>query len=221
MNEKEKEILKRLEDTVFEKMSGEGTGHDKFHVERVLRMSRRIMSTVEGADGFIVEAAALLHDIADHKFHDGDEEIGPATAKAMLEELGADSTKTAEVVRIVEEISFKGAGVPTPMSSLEGRIVQDADRLDAIGAIGIARTFAYGGSRGFPLYDPKVKAVCHTSFAAYKTSTNPTINHFYEKLLLLKDLMNTEEGRRIAEGRHAFMEDFLTRFYHEWDGRDG
>jgi len=168
----------------------------------------------------VVEAGALLHDIADHKFHDGDASIGPKVAKEILDDEGVGEGQAKKIVQIVEEISFKGAGVPTPMTSLEGKIVQDADRLDAIGAIGIARTFAYGGNKNRPIYNPNIKAVCHTSFAAYKTSTAPTINHFYEKLLLLKDLMNTKKGKQMAEKRHAFMEEFLSRFYMEWDGRE-
>jgi uncharacterized protein len=220
MDIKHENILNNIRETVREKMSGEGTGHDWFHVERVVRLAKRIAGEEGGMDDFVVEAGALLHDIADHKFHGGDDTIGPQTARQILEEQGVEPDRTDAVVKIVEEISFKGAGVPTPMSSNEGKAVQDADRLDAIGAIGIARTFAYGGSKNRPIYDPNIKAVCHTSFAAYKTSTAPTINHFYEKLLLLKDRMNTQTGRKIAEGRHAFMEDFLTRFYHEWDARD-
>lgn len=217
---KEEQILEILREQVREKLSGEGTGHDWFHVERVWKLSKAIASSELEVDMFIVEAGALLHDIADHKFHGGDEKVGPAVAGEMLKALDVINEKAGKIVQIVEEISFKGAGVPTPMSSIEGKIVQDADRLDAIGAIGIARTFAYGGSKNRPIYDPNIKAVCHTSFAAYKTSTAPTINHFYEKLLLLKDKMNTKTGRMMAEKRHEFMEEFLTRFYLEWDGRD-
>ena len=217
---KEKQILESLREQVKAKLSGEGTGHDWYHVERVWKLSKAIAISEAAADMFIVEAGALLHDIADHKFHGGDETVGPKVARNLLEEYSLDKDKTDRIAAIVEEISFKGAGVPTPMSSNEGEIVQDADRLDAIGAIGIARTFAYGGSKNHPIYDPNIKAVCHTSFAAYKTSTAPTINHFYEKLLLLKDKMNTATGKKMAEKRHEFMEEFLSRFYLEWDGRD-
>lgn len=220
MNTKQKHILESLQNQVKEKLSGEGTGHDWFHIERVRKVAMRIAATEKGVDLFVVEAGALLHDIADHKFHGGDATVGPKMAQTILESEDVDEIKAKKIIQIVEEISFKGAGVPTPMSSLEGKIVQDADRLDAIGAIGIARTFAYGGSKNRPIYDPNIKAVCHTSFAAYKTSTAPTINHFYEKLLLLKELMNTMKGKQMAEKRHEFMEEFLTRFYMEWDGRE-
>lgn len=219
MNSKQ-EILDILKERIKQEFMGEGTGHDWFHVDRVRKMALKLAKTESGSDPFIVEAAALLHDIADHKFHDGDEMAGANRSREILTELHFDEDSIETIVRIVEEVSFKGAGVPTPMSTIEGKIVQDADRLDAIGAIGIARTFAYGGSKGRPLYDPHIKPVCHTSFAAYKTSTAPTINHFYEKLLLLKDLMNTNEAKRIASLRHAFMEDFLGHFYQEWDARD-
>lgn len=212
--------LNEIENLVKKEFSGEGTGHDWFHIDRVRNMAMQIAQTESKSNLFVVEAAALLHDIADHKFHGGDDTIGSKRTMKILQELNIEESITLAITQIVAEISYKGAGVRTPMSSLEGEIVQDADRLDAIGAIGIARTFAYGGSKSRPIYDPNIKAVCHTSFAAYKTSTAPTINHFYEKLLLLKDLMNTKEGKRIAELRHIFMESFLGQFYKEWDGRD-
>jgi len=220
MNSKENQIIESLRDQVKEQLSGEGTGHDWFHVERVWKVAKAIADKETEADLFVVAAGALLHDIADHKFHGGDETVGPKVAREILDKANLFPEKANKIVQIVEEISFKGAGVPTPMSSLEGKIVQDADRLDAIGAIGIARTFAYGGSKNRPIYDPTIKPVCHTSFAAYKTSTAPTINHFYEKLLLLKEKMNTKAGKQMADKRHEFMEDFLTRFYMEWEGRD-
>jgi uncharacterized protein len=216
----EAEVIHILEQEVKDVLSGEGTGHDWFHIERVRRIALQIAQQEEGANLHIIEIAALLHDIADHKFHNGDETIGAQRTKEILSSIGLEDGLISKVVSIVEEISFKGSGVPTPMTSLEGQVVQDADRLDAMGAIGIARTFAYGGSKNRPIYDPNIKPVCHSSFAAYKTSTAPTINHFYEKLLLLKDLMNTKEGKRIAMQRHQFMEEFLERFYQEWDGRD-
>lgn len=216
------EIIKQTNEWIKEKFMGEGTGHDYYHVERVWKMALKIANKEPGTNLFVVEMAALLHDIDDHKFNGGNEKAGMKAAGNFLDQYMEWMTLTERemIIQIVGEISFKGAGVPTPMSSLEGKIVQDADRLDAIGAIGIARTFAYGGSKSRPIYDPMIKPVCHTSFAAYKTSTAPTINHFYEKLLLLKNLMNTIEGKRIAQERHQFMEDFLKQFYKEWHSAD-
>ena len=181
-------------------------------------MARRLAAE-ERADADVVELAALLHDVADWKFTGGDETAGPAAARAWLAAQGAAEPTIAHVERIVADLSFKGAGVPTPMHSLEGQIVQDADRLDAIGAIGVARAFAYGGHRGRAMYDPEVPAERHDSFAAYKRNSGPTINHFYEKLLLLAERMNTPAARRMAAERHAYMEEFLARFYREWEGR--
>jgi uncharacterized protein len=214
------EILRHTEEWVRAKMYGEGTGHDWWHVDRVRRMALRLARD-EGADPYVTELAALLHDVADHKFHGGDETAGPRAARAWLAEAGADAATVDHVATIVAELSFKGAGVATPMSSPEGRVVQDADRLDAIGAIGVARAFAYGGSRGRPLHEPAAAPELHASFEAYKSSTGPTINHFHEKLLLLRDRMNTPTARRIADERHRFMESFLDHFHREWDAMDG
>jgi len=213
------EIIENTVEYLQQQFAGEGTGHDWFHIERVWKLSRQIAEREGEMDLFVVEMGALLHDIADHKFHDGDETIGPKKAREYLSQFDIDKKQIDSIVQIVEEISFKGMGVPTPMSTHEGAIVQDADRLDAIGAIGVARTFAYGGSKNRPIYDPNVKPICHTSFAAYKTSTAPTINHFYEKLLTLRDKMNTETGKKEAKRRHDFMELFLQNFYTDWDGR--
>lgn len=214
------EILRRTEAWVRGQMQGEGTGHDWWHVDRVRRMALRLARD-ERADPYVTELAALLHDVADHKFHGGDETIGPRTARAWLSEAGADAADVEHVATIIAELSFKGAGVATPMSTVEGRVVQDADRLDAIGAIGIARAFAYGGSRGRALHEPDAAPELHDSFEGYKASTGPTINHFHEKLLLLRDRMNTPAARRIADARHRFMEAFLDRFHQEWDSVDG
>jgi uncharacterized protein len=214
------EILRTTESWVREQMHGEGTGHDWWHVDRVRRMALRLASD-EGADAYVAELAALLHDVADHKFHGGDETAGPRAARAWLTRAGADAATVEHVATIVAELSFKGAGVATPMSTAEGRVVQDADRLDAIGAIGVARAFAYGGSRGRPLHEPQAAPEMHDSFEAYKSSTGPTINHFHEKLLLLRDRMNTPAARRIAEARHRFMESFLDHFHREWNATDG
>jgi len=215
----EEAVLARTTAYVRERMEGEGTGHDWWHVDRVRRVALRLAEE-EGADPFVVELAALLHDVADHKFHGGDETAGPRAAREWLEALGVEEATVEHVCTIIAELSFKGAGVATPMSTREGEVVQDADRLDAIGAIGVARTFAFGGSRGRPLHDPEAAPEAHASFAAYKASRGPTINHFHEKLLLLRDRMNTAAARRVAEERHRFMEEFLDRFQREWDGVD-
>ena len=209
-------IVSSTIDFLKSEFKADSGGHDWFHIERVWKLSKSISETEGQVDMFVLEMGALLHDIADHKFHDGDDTIGPKIAEEYLLQFDIDKIKIEKIVEIVKEISFKGLGVETPMSSLEGKIVQDADRLDAMGAIGIARTFAYGGYKNRLIYDPMVKPICHDSFSAYKSTTAPTINHFYEKLLHLKDRMNTKTALREAERRHAFMEDFLTNFYRDW-----
>lgn len=213
----EKEIIAFTEQYLIAKFSGEATGHDWYHIKRVWNLSKSIAEKEGELDFFIVEMGALLHDIADHKFNDGDDKIGAVKAGEYLQQFDIECDKTEKIIDIVREISFKGMGVSTKMSSKEGEIVQDADRLDAMGAIGVARAFAYGGSKGRPIYDPMIKPVCHTSFAAYKTSTAPTINHFYEKLLGLKERLNTSTGKLEGERRHKFMEDFLQNFYQDWN----
>ena len=195
----------------------DSSGHDWQHIDRVRRTALAI-GREEGPDLFVVELAALLHDVADWKFHGGDEEIGPETAESWLRSLGVDETTVAHVREIVATISFKGAGVPTPMRTREGEVVQDADRLDGIGATGIARAFAYGGYRGLPMHDPEAEPFLAGSADAYKAHRGSTINHFPEKLLLLAGRMNTAAGRRLARERHAFMERFLEQFHAEWDG---
>jgi len=199
-------------------LSGEGSGHDWWHVYRVWKNAMHIADKEVSVDKEVVELAALLHDIADHKFHDGDTTVGPARARDWLLTIETPSHITDHVCEIISTLSFKGAGVPTNMSTQEGMIVQDADRLDAIGAIGIARTFAYGGYAGQEMYDPALQPVLHDSFEAYQTQKTTTINHFYEKLLLLKDRLNTETARKMAAERHHFMEVFLRRFFKEWEG---
>ena len=211
------EIIEKTKDYIRELLYSDSTGHDWFHVERVWKLSKSLAEKEGGLDMFVVEMGALLHDIADHKFYAGDENIGHQKAAEYLEMIDATELQKHKIVEIVKEISFKGLGVSTPMSSKEGEVIQDADRLDAIGAIGIARTFAYGGSKNRQIYDPSVKPVCHDSFTKYKQSKAPTINHFYEKLLHLKDRMNTESAKKEAVKRHAFMEDFLRNFYTEWE----
>jgi uncharacterized protein len=213
------EVLRRTEEFVRGRMEGEGSGHDWWHMHRVRRTALRL-AREEGAGAYVVELAALLHDVADHKFHGGDETAGPRAAREWLGALGVDPGIVEHVATIIAELSFKGVGVPTPMSTREGAVVQDADRLDAIGAIGVARTFAYGGSRGRPLYDPAVPPEEHHSFAAYKASRTPTLNHFHEKLFHLRDRMNTAAARRVADERHRYMEAFVARFLAEWEGED-
>lgn len=211
------QVIQNTEQHVRQLLSGDGSGHDWFHIERVRNVALRI-GREETADLLVVELAALLHDVSDWKYAGGDEKAGPLAAKHWLEAQRTATDVTNHVCTIIAELSFKGAGVPTPMSTLEGRVVQDADRLDALGAIGIARAFAYGGSRGRALHDPSIPPLMHDSFEAYKKGTGPTINHFYEKLLLLKDRMNTPTGKRIAAERHQFMETYLEQFFAEWKG---
>jgi uncharacterized protein len=211
------DLILRTADYVKSVLSGEGSGHDWWHTYRVWRTAQRI-GQAEGADLLVVELAALLHDIADWKAHGGDSTVGPQAARNWLVSLGVNENIVEHVCQIVANISFKGAGVTQPELSLEGKSVQDADRLDAVGAIGIARTFAYGGAKGRLIHDPEVNPEEHETAEAYIKSTGTTVNHFYEKLLLLKDRMNTATGRTMAEKRHQFMEDFLRRFYEEWEG---
>ena len=192
-------------------------GHDWFHIERVYK-NALLIAQEESCDLTVVKLGALLHDIADSKFHDGDETIGPKTARLFLEAEKVDEATIVHVVNIIENISFKGGNFEKKFSSKELEIVQDADRLDAIGAIGIARCFNYGGFKNRALYNPAIPPKFGMSKEEYKTNDSPTINHFYEKLLLLKDKMNTPTGKKIAEARHRFMENFLSQFYAEWDG---
>lgn len=203
---------------VEEKLAGEGSGHDWWHIYRVWNLAKNIAEQEE-ANLKIVELSALLHDIADWKFYDGDETIGPKMAKQFLLNNQVEPEVIDPVIEIIASISYKGAGVPTPMKTLEGEVVQDADRLDAIGAMGIARTFAYGGHKNRLMYHPDEPPVMHQSFEEYKKNKGHTINHFHEKLLLLKDRMNTTSALRLAEGRHQFMQAYLDQFYEEWDGK--
>jgi len=192
-------------------------GHDWFHIERVYK-NALLIAEEEDCDITIVKLGALLHDIADSKFHDGDEKIGPKTARIFLESQNVSEDIISHVISIIENISFKGGNFEKKFNSKELEIVQDADRLDAIGAIGIARTFNYGGFKNRPLYNPNIQPNLNMSKEEYKNSESPTLNHFYEKLLLLKDKMNTETGKKIAQKRHDFMITYLSQFYAEWDG---
>jgi len=203
---------------VKEQLKGAEGGHDWFHIERVWKNAKLILKT-EKADALVVELGALLHDIADSKFHNGDETVGPKIARKFLEDQHVSEAIITHIEQIILNISFKGGNFDQPFRSRELDIVQDADRLDALGAIGIARCFNYGGFKKRQLYDPEITPNMNMSKADYKKSTAPTINHFYEKLLLLKERMNTNTGRKIAEERHAYMEDFLVQFYDEWHGR--
>jgi uncharacterized protein len=214
-----RKLIQSAEAFIRARLAGDGSGHDWHHVDRVRRTAVMI-GAAEGADLQLVELAALLHDVADWKFHGGDDRAGPRVASQWLAEQGAPPETIAAVAQIISEVSFKGAGVETKPATLEGQVVQDADRLDAIGAIGIARTFAYGGHKGQALHDPAVAATPHASFEEYKTQSKSTINHFYEKLLLLKDRLNTVTARQIAASRHRYMEEFLAQFYREWNGDD-
>jgi len=202
---------------VKEKLVNAEGGHDWFHIERVYKNSI-LIAKEEDCDIMVVKLSALLHDIADSKFHDGDETIGPKTARTFLESENVFEETINHVINIIENISFKGGNFEKDFHSKELEIVQDADRLDAIGAIGIARTFNYGGFKNRALYDPSIAPNLNMSKEEYKNSNSPTLNHFYEKLLLLKDKMNTATGKKIALERHKYMENFLSQFYAEWEG---
>lgn len=212
------EIVVKTKMFVKEKLTNAEGGHDWFHTERVYN-NAILISNKEQVDIFVVKLAALLHDIADSKFYNGDETVGPKMAVDFLESLQVETKVIDHVVKIIENISFKGGNFLTSFSSLELEVVQDADRLDALGAIGIARAFNYGGFKNRKLYDPDIAPQLNMSKEEYKKSTAPTINHFYEKLLLLKDRMNTEAGKQIAEDRHSYMEGFLSQFLSEWKGQ--
>lgn len=211
------DIISKTITFVKEKLTNAEGGHDWFHIERVYKNSI-LIAQEEVCDLTVVKLGALLHDIADSKFHDSDETIGPKTARAFLENEKVEEAVIDQVVKIIENISFKGGNQEKKFSSIELDIVQDADRLDAIGAIGIARTFNYGGFKNRALYDPNIAPNTKMNKEEYKNNTAPTINHFYEKLLLLKDKMNTASGKAIAVERHRYMEGFLSQFYAEWDG---
>ncbi len=203
---------------VKETLSQAEGGHDWWHIYRVWQLSKNIAETEEGANLVVVELGALLHDIADSKFYNGNEEIGPKMAAMFLQLQHVNEIIIDKVLKIIQHISFKNSFEKQRYFSLELAIVQDADRLDAMGAIGIARTFNYGGFRGRALYNPDIKPETKLTKEQYKNSTSPTINHFYEKLLLLKDKMNTGTGKKMAIERHRFMEYFLSEFYDEWNG---
>lgn len=203
---------------VKNQLSNAEGGHDWFHIERVYKNALFIAEEEKECNLIVVKLAALLHDIADSKFHNGDESVGPKTARIFLKSQNVSEDIISHVIAIIENISFKGGNFENKFHSKELEIVQDADRLDAIGAIGIARTFNYGGFKNRPLYNPNIQPNLNMSKEEYKNSEAPTLNHFYEKLLLLKDKMNTETGKKIATKRHDFMVTFLSQFYAEWEG---
>lgn len=211
------QIIEKTAVFIANEFASEGSGHDWFHVDRVRRLALHI-GQMEGSEPFITEMAALLHDLDDWKITN-DQSHFPLRAKMWLLEMEVEADVASEILHVIEDVSYQGAGIETPVRSVEGAVVQDADRLDAIGAIGIARTFAYGGNKNRLIYDPAVAPVLHTDFQSYKNSTAPTVNHFYEKLLLLKDRMNTLTAQSMAEQRHRFMEIYLEHFFNEWEAK--
>lgn len=202
---------------VKEKLMNAEGGHDWFHIQRVYK-NALLIANGETCDETVIKLGALLHDIADSKFHGGDEDLGPKLAREFLESEGVSEDIITHVIQIINNISFKGGNAEKTFGSIELDIVQDADRLDAMGAIGIARAFNYGGFKNRAMYNPQIAPNTHMTKEEYKNSQAPTINHFYEKLLLLKDKMNTETGQQIAQERHQYMKGFLSQFYAEWDG---
>lgn len=218
MNTDQQALINQTIEYVKHELAKAEGGHDWWHIYRVWKLSLKIAET-EQVDQFVVQLGALLHDIADSKFHEGDEQLGPDKARRFLDSLNLEKTVTDHVVKIVANISFKGGNEKQSFRSAELDVIQDADRLDAMGAIGIARTFNYGGYKNREIYNPEIKPDLNMTKEQYKNSNAPTINHFYEKLLLLKDRMNTTTGKNMALKRHAFMERFLEEFYQEWEGR--
>lgn len=214
-----KEIIEKTVIFVKSKLEGEGSGHDWWHILRVYNNALDIAEKEKDCDIFVIELAALLHDIADWKFHDGNLDKGSEISETFLTELNVPKETTAHISEIIKNISFKGANVKNTITTKEGMIVQDADRLDAIGAIGIGRAFAYGGFMKREMYNPDIPYEVHNTFEEYKSKNGSTINHFYEKLLLLKDKMNTKTGKEKAQKRHEFMLTFLEEFYSEWEGK--
>ena len=212
------DLIQKTIEFVKQKLFNAEGGHDWFHIERVYK-NCLLIANIENCNLLVVQLGALLHDIADSKFHDGDELIGPETARFFLENQNVDEITIQHVIDIIENISFKGGNFNKNFNSIELQIVQDADRLDAIGAIGIARTFNYGGFKNRAIYNPDIPANLSMTKEEYKNSESPTLNHFYEKLLLLKDKMNTDTGKKLAENRHEFMNLFLEQFYSEWNGK--
>jgi uncharacterized protein len=209
-------IIDETEQFVKRKMGEDATGHDWFHVDRVRRNALIIAESEQKGDVFIIEMAALLHDITDEKLNDSTEEAQKSLS-LFLQDTQLTEQVTTKIIEVINSISFRG-GEKKTLASWEAKVVQDADRLDAIGAVGIARTFAYGGKKGQPIYHPEVMTRENMTIEEYRNGKSSSIHHFYEKLLLLKDLLNTETAKRMAEDRHRYMEDFLSQFYQEWNG---
>ncbi|HLR49289.1 MAG TPA: HD domain-containing protein [Candidatus Sphingobacterium stercoripullorum] len=218
MQDRDSLILEKTIDYVKQELHGIESGHDWFHIQRVLTNTNMLLEFEEG-DPLVCQLAALLHDIADSKFHSGNEEIGPLKAKAFLESMNINAESIEHVTSIIRNMSFSSSFSMPTFDSPEYRIVQDADRLDAIGAIGIARAFNYGGYKNREIYNPEIQVQEINTSEDYKSNADPTINHFHVKLLKLKDKMNTKTARSIAEKRHAFMQAFLDQFYQEWSGK--
>ena len=213
---KETPLILATKTFVQQELANAEGGHDWFHIERVYK-NALLIAEEEDVNLDIIALGALLHDIADAKFHQGDETVGPKKAQQFLQQQNVEPATIEQVIKIIENISFKGGNFQQQFHSKELAIVQDADRLDALGAIGIARTFNYGGFKNRKLYDPAIAPKLNMTKEEYKKGDNPTINHFYEKLFLLKDRMNTQKAKQIAQERHLFMEKFLEQFYAEWD----
>lgn len=218
MPETQEKIIENTVNFVQNELKDAEGGHDWWHIYRVWKLAEHIAEE-ENADLFIVRMGSLLHDIADSKFNDGDEEIGPKKAVQFMMNLNLNNKIIEHIEAIIRNISFHKTFEEKKFDSLELRVIQDADRLDAIGAIGIARAFNYGGHKNFKLYDPGIEPDLHMDKETYKKSDAPTINHFYEKLFLLKDMMNTSTGKKLAEDRHAFMKSFVDQFMNEWEGK--
>jgi uncharacterized protein len=207
--------VENIKNLVKEKFLNQEGSHDWHHIERVYNISIYLQEK-EGGDKVVIQLAALLHDISDHKFNGGDWQAGSTIAKEIMLQEGISHEIAEKVAQVISQVSFKGALVNDEVETIEAKIVQDADRLDAIGAIGIARAFSYGGSKNRPLYDPEMEPILHSSKEEYTKSVSHTVNHFYEKLFLLKDLIKTESGKEIAEKRHLLMQQFINDFYDEW-----
>lgn len=214
-NIRENDVLSQTENFIKKHFESEGSGHDWWHIFRVRNLALELAKT-EGGNLFVIEMAALLHDLDDWKLNSSEDH---SKTTAWLKGQNVPDLDSKLILEIIDQVSFKGAGVETEAKTIEAQIVQDADRMDAIGAVGIARTFAYGGNKNRLLHHPDIKPEMHQSFEAYKKTTAPTINHFYEKLLLLKDRMNTQSAKKMAEERHKYMETFLAQFFEEWDGK--
>ncbi|PIR73602.1 MAG: phosphohydrolase [Candidatus Moranbacteria bacterium CG10_big_fil_rev_8_21_14_0_10_35_21] len=208
------QIIKKTAKFARNYFKGDSSGHDWWHTFRVWNLAKKIAKKEKGADLFIIELAALLHDVDDWKLR-----IVNNKTEKWLDKLKIQKETKKHILEITKDLSFKGAGVKSKIKTLEGKIVQDTDRLDAIGALGISRAFAFGGSRNREIYNPAIKPIMHKTFESYKNNNNSSVNHFYEKLLLLKDLMNTNAARKIANQRHKYMENFLKQFFNEWNNK--